>query len=334
MSKYGLNLRPVQKKQQPKRPPLATPFGFNDEEENDVEREIARQASKSRSLKEIEELQKKALEEDPTVFDYDGVYDKMKEKEVRPVVLDREERKPKYIQNLMKKAEERQQYRDIVYEKKLAKERSKDDHLYADKDKFITEGYRKKLAEREKQMELERLRELREERDDVTKKKDFLVDFYSNLDKNVAFGGETAERRKMEKQAELKILERHDESGASASNEGLLLKNSSSALESSTLKEGDHDADASNGEQLLRNNSSSYSESSRQKSGNQGETSSSTNVNPPDPKPISEASVIQEKTSTELPPESQLKSDHHKRSQDAVAAAKERFLARKRGKQE
>lgn len=74
---------------------------------------------------------------------------------------------PKYIQNLIKKAKEREQYREIVYEKKVAKERSKDDHLYADKDKYITEAYRRKLAEREKQMELERLRELQEERDDV-----------------------------------------------------------------------------------------------------------------------------------------------------------------------
>jgi len=44
-------------------------------------------------LFKIEEQQKKALEEDPTVFDYDGVYDKMKEKVARPLVQDREERK-------------------------------------------------------------------------------------------------------------------------------------------------------------------------------------------------------------------------------------------------
>ena len=41
----------------------------------------------------IEEQHKKALEEDPSVFDYDGVYDEMKEKVVRPRVQDREERK-------------------------------------------------------------------------------------------------------------------------------------------------------------------------------------------------------------------------------------------------
>ncbi|XLR45526.1 hypothetical protein S83_030186 [Arachis hypogaea] len=98
----------------------------------------------------VEEQQKKALEEDPTVFDYDGVYDKMKEKVARPLIQDREQRKSRYIQNLIKKVKEREQYHDIVYEKKIAKERSKYKHLYDDKDKFITEAYRKKLAERDR----------------------------------------------------------------------------------------------------------------------------------------------------------------------------------------
>lgn len=40
--------------------------------------------------------------------------------------------------------------------------------MFADKDKYVTEAYRRKLAEREKQMELERLRELQEEREDVS----------------------------------------------------------------------------------------------------------------------------------------------------------------------
>ncbi|XLR14371.1 hypothetical protein S83_042309, partial [Arachis hypogaea] len=76
MSKYSLNLRHVKQKQQPKRPPLGAPFGFNDDEEKDVEGQ-----------------QKKALEEDPTVFDYDGVYDKIKEEVSRPLIQDRKERK-------------------------------------------------------------------------------------------------------------------------------------------------------------------------------------------------------------------------------------------------
>ncbi|KAK4580603.1 hypothetical protein RGQ29_024300 [Quercus rubra] len=52
-------------------------------------------------------------------------------------------------------------------------------------------------------MEEERLRELREAQDDVTKKSD-LSDFYFNIGKNVAFGAKDAEVRRSEKQVESK----------------------------------------------------------------------------------------------------------------------------------
>lgn len=43
-------------------------------------------------LVKIEEQHKKALEEDPSVFDYDGVYDEMKQKIAQPKALDRQKR--------------------------------------------------------------------------------------------------------------------------------------------------------------------------------------------------------------------------------------------------
>lgn len=52
MSKYGLNLRKPQQKQ-PARPPLTTPFGFSNDDDDDVEKEIARQASKNKALKDV-----------------------------------------------------------------------------------------------------------------------------------------------------------------------------------------------------------------------------------------------------------------------------------------
>ena len=52
MSKYGLNLR-AKKTQQPTRPPLPTPSGFGGDDDDDVEREISRHASKNKSLKEV-----------------------------------------------------------------------------------------------------------------------------------------------------------------------------------------------------------------------------------------------------------------------------------------
>ena len=71
---YGLKLRlPSQQKknqqqqQQSSKPPHPPAFRFNDHDD-DVESDISRQASKNKSLKDIEEQQKKALEEDPTVF--------------------------------------------------------------------------------------------------------------------------------------------------------------------------------------------------------------------------------------------------------------------------
>lgn len=74
---------------------------------------------------------------------------------------------PKYIENLLRKKDERQREHEIIYDRKLAKERSKEDHLYADKDKFVTSAYKKKLAEQAKWVEEERLRQLREEQEDV-----------------------------------------------------------------------------------------------------------------------------------------------------------------------
>lgn len=73
----------------------------------------------------------------------------------------------KYIPALLDKAKQREQEKEIVYERKLAKDRDKDEHRFADKDKFVTSAYKKKLAEQAKWLEEERLRQLREEKEDV-----------------------------------------------------------------------------------------------------------------------------------------------------------------------
>ena len=99
---YGLNHRlPSQQKkqqQQSSKPPRPPAFGFNDDDDDDVESDISRQASKNKSLKDIEEQRKKALEEDPTVFDYDGVYVDMKQEAIQPRVQDRQDRMVRKIQ--------------------------------------------------------------------------------------------------------------------------------------------------------------------------------------------------------------------------------------------
>lgn len=59
-----------------------------------------------------------ALAEDPSVFDYDGVYDSMQETKAAPVAAARAQRSSKYIENLLDKAKERQREQDIIYERR------------------------------------------------------------------------------------------------------------------------------------------------------------------------------------------------------------------------
>lgn len=63
---------------------------FGEDEDNDVDKEISQQASKTKGLKQIEEQHKKALEEDPCAFAYDEVYD---QEAYLPRMHDCEERK-------------------------------------------------------------------------------------------------------------------------------------------------------------------------------------------------------------------------------------------------
>ncbi|MBA0548539.1 hypothetical protein Golob_019633 [Gossypium lobatum] len=244
----------------------------------------------------------------------------MKEEVVRPRAQDREERKPKYIQNLMKKAEQRKWEQEIVYERKLVKERSKEDHLYADKDKFVTSAYKRKLAEQAKWMEEERLRQLREEKEDITDaltylvdchflglkvtKKSDLSDFYFNLGKNVAFGANEAKPRK----PELREPEKEKEKEKEVLNRVNPLPDSIAPESSAVI---DRTRDESSSQEIFDSR---------------------------DSKPITEDTVpdtaVQETTSEKQPSVDQPKSDHHKRGADAVAAARERFLARKRAKEQ
>ncbi|KAF5813052.1 hypothetical protein HanRHA438_Chr03g0104861 [Helianthus annuus] len=289
--KYGLNLRAPssQQKKQPLRP---SALGFGDDDDDDIEREISRQASKNKALKDVEEQHKKALEEDPSVFDYDGVYDDMKQKAVRPVAQDRQERKPRYIQALIDKAKVREREHEIIYERKLAKERSKEDHLFADKDKFVTGAYKRKLAEQAKWLEEERLRQLREEKEDITTKKGGdMTEFYFNLSKNVAFGARDGESTKSHKHTE----ESKSQSQLSAEETiGEASKKRSEIIEAEE---------------------------------NIGETSKKTSERIEE-EPVSDSHKQQVSQNEETKPPI----DHHKRNQDALAAAKERFLARKKTK--
>ncbi|KAK9810734.1 hypothetical protein WJX73_003832 [Symbiochloris irregularis] len=192
-TKYGL-IQPKQKQAAaPLKPSLSV---FGDDEEDDsapvqksgVAREVAKQAAKKRIDTKVAAQQAAALAEDPSIFDYDGVYDDLQEQRVQPKQAEKLERKSRYIEGLLDKAKERQREQDVVYERRLAKERQAEDHLFGDKDRFVTAAYKRKLEEDQKWLAEEKLREEIEAREDVVKK-GHMGDFYRHLmSNNVAFG--------------------------------------------------------------------------------------------------------------------------------------------------
>lgn len=92
-----------------------------------------------------------ALKLDASVYDYDAVYDSMKSAEAAVA----EARKaasgaqggPKYIESFLAAAATRKLDRLRAEEKMLERERAAEGDEFADKDKFVTEAYKKQMAE-------------------------------------------------------------------------------------------------------------------------------------------------------------------------------------------
>ncbi|BDA49960.1 Nuclear speckle splicing regulatory protein 1 [Coccomyxa sp. Obi] len=185
--KYGLQpgakqkAKPVLQKQ-------ANVFGDDDDEEGNVGQDIARHAAKKQADKKVTQMHAAALAEDASVFDYDGVYESIQEARVQPRQQEKLARKSRYIEGLLEKAKEREREQDIIYERTLLKERAAEDHLFGDKDKFVTAAYKKKLEEDQKWLAAERIREARDAKADVVKA-GHMGNFYRNImSGNVAFG--------------------------------------------------------------------------------------------------------------------------------------------------
>jgi len=117
-------------------------------------------------LATFNELSKKAeqaaAEVDPSMYDYDGVWEDMKavdRRKKKVEELDAIERKPKYMENLLASAEVRKRDQLRAKEKMLQKEREEEGEEFKDKEKFVTEAYKKQQEELKKLEEEERARE-------------------------------------------------------------------------------------------------------------------------------------------------------------------------------
>ncbi|EDX17818.1 nuclear speckle splicing regulatory protein 1 [Drosophila simulans] len=191
MSKqYGLILPGQQKKVPLKRAERPSIFDENSESESDDDQHApqlqprAGGVSMGPSLMErrvARRQQEKALAEDPTIFQYDELYDDMDSKrEEAKQTKSQEPRKPKYIGRLMEHAERRKLEKELRIERQVQKDREAEGEMYKDKDTYVTATYRKKLESIRQMQEQEQRDEYLEAIGDVTKQKD-LDGFYRHL---------------------------------------------------------------------------------------------------------------------------------------------------------
>ncbi|GMF13001.1 unnamed protein product [Phytophthora lilii] len=252
-------------------------------------------------------MRAQALADDPSVFDYDAVYDDMKsaresEASKRAAKREAEKKKPKYISTLLQQAKIREVENERIRERRLLNERKADDALYGDKEKLVSASYKRKLQEMQRwDAEDARLAAL-EEHEDVTKQGEHaMAGFYANLNKNIAMGGSTANARsaytaKETREAEAKTEAEPDRAAHDREPEREAAKTISD--EPATKK-------AKSSEQPDEDRGSSSADASPQRK--------DIDVKP-------DASSPHEKTKHEEPEPSK---------EDAIAAARARFLARK-----
>eukprot|EP00555_Chaetoceros_dichaeta_P005307 CAMPEP_0198269798 /NCGR_PEP_ID=MMETSP1447-20131203/42597_1 /TAXON_ID=420782 /ORGANISM="Chaetoceros dichaeta, Strain CCMP1751" /LENGTH=239 /DNA_ID=CAMNT_0043961525 /DNA_START=209 /DNA_END=928 /DNA_ORIENTATION=+ len=137
------------------------------------------------------------------VFDYDGQYEsfssgyqnksskKLEEDSGQKKAMGKEKKESRYVSDLLLHAKNRQQEREIIGERKIAREQAEDEKEYIGKEKFVTKAYKRKLAERESWLMGEKERSKREEAEEVKKNKDgsaVMTSFYGNLARNIAMG--------------------------------------------------------------------------------------------------------------------------------------------------
>lgn len=155
-------------------------FESDSDSDSDIKKAVKLELGESQK-RQVKAAQAKAMAEDPTVYQYDELYEDMdsKRKESK-VAKSKEERKPKYIEKLLETAEKRKKEQERRIERQVQKEREAEGEMYKDKEAFVTSAYRAKLEEMKKAEEEEKREEYLENIGDVTKQND-LGGFYRHI---------------------------------------------------------------------------------------------------------------------------------------------------------
>ncbi|KAJ5502945.1 hypothetical protein N7463_005819 [Penicillium fimorum] len=163
--------------------PLSKNSLFADDEDEDEEREKEQQSAMNLGLNQAKpkkptvpaqkytnlasmhssNMHAKAAEElDPLIYSYDEVYDSLHAKPAKTSVETKSDT-PKYMQNLLQTAEIRKRDQLRAKDRQLAREREAEGEEFADKEKFVTSAYKAQQVELRKAEEEEARREKEEE---------------------------------------------------------------------------------------------------------------------------------------------------------------------------
>lgn len=129
--------------------------------------------SSKKHTKEAEEL-------DPSIYSYDAVYDSLHAKSNKSATVNKSEG-PKYMTNLLRSAEIRKRDQTRARDRQLAKEREAEGDEFADKESFVTGAYK---AQQEELRRMEEEEERREREEEERRKKNGgagMVGFYRDV---------------------------------------------------------------------------------------------------------------------------------------------------------
>ncbi|XP_022821886.1 nuclear speckle splicing regulatory protein 1 isoform X1 [Spodoptera litura] len=177
--KYGLILSD-KSKPKPTFQASRNVFGNDSDSDDESKKRLALPRPSDLMNRKAKLTQEKVLNEDPTVYQYDEIYEEMVSKKDKEKAKTKEEKKPQYIENLMKAANKRKVENERRIERQVQKEREKEGDEFKDKEVFVTSAYKKKLEEMRLEEEKEKREEYLENIGDVMKQKD-LGGFYRHL---------------------------------------------------------------------------------------------------------------------------------------------------------
>ncbi|XP_054272457.1 nuclear speckle splicing regulatory protein 1 [Macrosteles quadrilineatus] len=167
-----------------------------------VKKAYQREAAKSVEKRQTKIQIKKALSQDPSIFQYDEVYEDIKEKGSTGPKKE-EKKQSRYIQSLKRNAEKRKLENERRLERQVQKEREEEGEQFKDKETFVTSSYKKKLQEFQQMDEEEKRMDRLEEIGDVTKQAD-MSGFYRHLYRTTVEGEPKQEKKEDEEKVKEK----------------------------------------------------------------------------------------------------------------------------------